>query len=255
MLHNRYCSPDFSQNAAARVFCLPHAGGGTAAYYRWRSDWPKRLELVPIALAGREARIDEMPITRMNALVGEVADAIAPALDRPYALVGHSIGAWVAFELARELRARGLALPRLLVVAACGAPHTATSDEQLHNLPDAEFVAEVARRFDGIPPAVRENAELLQLLLPALRADIELLETYQYIERPPLETDIMSLGGANDPAVTVTELNVWRRHTVGKFSARMLPGGHFFLFEGERAGMSPAARVIAEQLEQRTANA
>lgn len=210
---------------------------------------------MPIALAAREARTDETPITRMNALVGEVADAIAPALDRPYALVGHSMGAWVAFELARELRVRELAPPRLLVVAACGAPQAAKSETQMHTLPDAEFVAEVARRFDGIPPAVRENEELLQLLLPALRADIELLETYQYIEQPPLETDIIALGGANDPAVTVTELNDWRRHMVGKFSARMLPGGHFFLFEGERAGMSPAARVIVEQLEQRLVNA
>jgi surfactin synthase thioesterase subunit len=255
MLLNRYCPAEFTPDAAARIVCLPHAGGGAAAYHRWRRDVPKSLELVPIALAGREARIDERPLTRMATLVGEIADAIAPALDRPYSLVGHSMGAWVAFELARELRSRALPLPRLLVVAASAPPHSAIDDVPMHRLPDAEFVAEVTRRYDGIPPAVRENEELLALTLPALRADIELLESYEYREQPPLETDMMALGGANDSAVTAAELGEWRRQCARKFSARMLPGGHFFLFQSERLGLSPAGRMIVEQFQQRLKDA
>ena len=100
----------------------------------------------------------------------------------------------------------------------------------LHKLPDAEFVDQMSRHFDGIPPSVRENEELLQLLLPALRADMQLLETYEYAEEPPLETDVLALGGSEDRAVTATALADWRRHTSQRFSSRLVPGGHFFLF-------------------------
>ena len=167
-------------------------------------------------------------------------------------LLGHSMGAWLAFELARELRRRGERMPGLLIVAASPAPQRSRAIEPIHQLPDAEFVAEMSRRFDGIPPAVRANEELLQLLLPAMRADMRLLETYEYVEEPPLEVDIFALGGVEDHAVSATALADWRRHTTGRFSSRLLPGGHFFLFPAgdQRTHEPPAAvRVIAVLLE------
>lgn len=209
------------------------------------------IDVVPIALAGREARIHEPPVRELRALVCGIADAIEPMVDRPYALLGHSMGSWVALELARELRRRGVRSPALLIVAASPAPHRPRSGQLLHRLPDDEFVTEMSRQFDGIPLVVRSNAELLKLLLPAMRADMELLETYEYAEEPPLETDILAFGGTEDRAVSATALADWRSHTTGQFATRLFPGGHFFLFPpSEQVGseLPAAVRVIAEKL-------
>ena len=189
MSHNRYLPTDLSPDAALRLVCLPYAGGGTAVYYRWRPAMPpqRRIEVVPICLPGREARIAEPPLTTCACWCGDRRRGRAAAAIGRSRSLGHSMGAWLAFELARELRRRGERMPCLLVAAASPAPHRPRSAQSLHQLPDAEFVAEMSRRFDGIPPAVRENDELLQLLLPAMRADVELLETYEYSDEPPLD--------------------------------------------------------------------
>ena len=252
MSPNRYLPTDLSADAAMRLFTLPYAGGGSAGYFRWRPAMPPRVDVVPIQLPGREARIGEPPITDLRKLVAEIADAVAPLLDRPFVLLGHSLGAWLAYELACELRSRGERLPSLLIVAASPAPHRPRGEEPLHQLPDAEFVAEMIRRYDGIPPAVREHKELLELLLPAMRGDMELLETYEYVEKPPLETDILAIGSTEDRSVSATALADWRRHTSEHFSNRLLPGGHFFLFqadEQDRHEQPAAVRLIAAQLE------
>jgi medium-chain acyl-[acyl-carrier-protein] hydrolase len=251
MSHNRYLPNDFAPDASLRLFALPFAGGGAANYFRWRPVMRPAIDVVPIALAGREARIHEPPLRDLRALVGEVADAVEPVIDQPYALAGHSMGAWLALELARELRRRGARSPATLIVAASPAPHRSRSTDMLHRLPDDEFVAEMSRRFDGIPPAIRSNAELLKLLLPAMRADMELLETYEYVDEPPLATDILALGGTEDRAVSATALAEWRVHTTGQFATRLFPGGHFFLFPpAERGGseLPPSVRAIAEIL-------
>jgi surfactin synthase thioesterase subunit len=253
MLRNRYCPSELASDDTIRLVCLPHAGGGTAVFHRWRRTLPKGIGLLPICLPGRESRIAEPPITRMRVLVPEIVDAIEPALDRPYVLLGHSMGAWIAFELARELRRRGRTAPRLLVAAGSPPPHEPRSRVPLHKLPDAEFVAVVGREFDGIPPAVRENEELLALVLPVMRADFELTETYEYVEEPPLGCDILALGGSEDPTVTASELNEWGRYTTGGFEARHVAGGHFFLFRdaesGDRATSPAAVQLILQQLE------
>jgi medium-chain acyl-[acyl-carrier-protein] hydrolase len=253
---NRYLPTDISPWAEVRLFALPYAGGGAAGYFRWRSALLPTVDVVPIHLPARETRIGEPPIAELRPLVTEIADAVEPTLDRPFALLGHSMGAWLAFELARELRRRGARSPGLLIVAASPAPHRPQQGERLHELPDAEFVEEVSRRFDGIPPAVRANSELLQLLLPALRADLQLIETYEYADEPPLEIDILALGGTEDQAISATALADWRRHTARGFSQRMLPGGHFFLFQAmepdaagqSAAGQSAVVRMLAERL-------
>jgi len=254
MQHNRYLPTHLSPDPALRLFALPYAGGGTAGFYRWRPVMPARADVVPIQLPGREARIGEPPIGDLRRLVTEIADAVVPLTDRRFVLLGHSMGAWLAFELARELRRRSARMPCLLVVAASRAPHRPSEAEPMHQLPDAEFFTEMIRRFDGIPTAIRTNAELLQLLLPAMRADMELLETYEYADEPPLDTEILAIGGTDDRAVSATALADWRRHTSRRFSTRLLPGGHFFLFStGESAvHEQPAAvRLIGELLERR----
>ena len=142
-------------------------------------------------------------------------------------------------------------MPKLLIVAASPAPHRRREASLIHTLPDDQFVAEMGRRFDGIPPAVLGNDELLKLVLPAMRADMRLLETYEYSEEPPLGIDVIALGGSDDRAVSATALADWRRHTSQRFSSRLVPGGHFFLFpptDSDRERQPAGVKVIAEKL-------
>lgn len=248
-----------TDDALVRLVCLPYAGGGLAVFHRWRSVLPPRVDLVPLCLPGHDGRLAESPRTDLSALVCELADDLQPALDRAYVLVGHSLGAWIAFELARELRRRNLPQPELLIVAAARPPHAELPQSPLHLLPDDKFIAAIEQRYDGIPPAIAGNAELLQLLLPVLRADIQMVETYRYAVEPPLDVEILALGGTDDPAVSAAQLADWRRHTSRNCSVRQFPGGHFFLFRGDNRQSStgtgeppsPALRSIITELEQR----
>lgn len=246
-----------TNDALVRLFCLPYAGGGTAVFHRWRSALPRQVNLVPLCLPGHDGRLAESPRTDLCTLARELADDLLHALDRPYVLMGYSLGAWIAFELARELRRRGGPLPETLIAAAAQPPHAALRERPFHELPDEEFIAVMQQRYDGIPATILNNAELLQLLLPVLRADIQMVETYRYVAEPPLDTDILALGGTDDPAVTAAQLAEWRRHTARNCSVRQFPGGHFFLFRGDdrqpRSGTpeppSAALRTIIAALE------
>lgn len=230
-----------TDQAAARLVCLPYAGGGSAVFHRWRPLVPASIDLVPLSLPGHDGRLAETPRTDLCALARALADDLATALDRPYVLVGHSLGAWIAFEVARELRRTNRPLPELLVSAAARPPDTALAESPLYRLPDDELIAAVSQRYGGIPPAIVEKAELLELLLPALRADIQMVETYRYAEESPLDVEILALGGTDDPAVSAADLAGWSRHTTRSCSVRQFPGGHFFLFRSQSRHAQSAA--------------
>jgi medium-chain acyl-[acyl-carrier-protein] hydrolase len=253
-----------SARAALRLICLPYAGGGTAPYHRWRWKLPARIEINPLSLPGHDGRLNEAPHTNLQTLVDSLADRLMrdAMIDGPFVLLGHSMGAWLAFEVARTLRRQNLRMPELLIVTAARPPATPAPANPWHRLPDDELVAKVDSRYGGIPAAVRNNPDALRLLLPALRADLQMVETYEFKEEPPLEVDILTMGGTEDPAVSVTQLNDWRRLTSGDFSVRLLPGGHFFLFQGTGAAAAatastsqgddeaPALQIIVNRLEE-----
>lgn len=233
--------PDQEPERPIQLICLPHAGGGSAAYFRWRTLTPDWLAVTPIQLPGREARIHDPLYATLAELVQDVANAVAPLTDQTYALLGNSMGAIVAFELARELRRRELPLPKMLIVAACRAPQLMKPPAKpLSELDDEQFVSEMNEQYGGIPEEISKNRELLQLLLPVLRADMAMLETYQYDDEEPLNLELLALGGNEDATVSVTDINAWRVQTNGRFSARMNSGGHFF-FTDASAQTPPAA--------------
>jgi medium-chain acyl-[acyl-carrier-protein] hydrolase len=194
----------------------------------WPDGLPGDVEVCPVQLPGRGTRMSEAPFTRISPLVEALAQSLAPLLDKPFAFFGHSLGAWVGFELARQLRRRSGVPPVRLFVSAARAPQIVGRDRPIHALPEAEFLVEL-RRLNGIPTEVFENDEVMQIMLPVLRADFAVFETYAYSTEPPLDCAISSLGGLQDDRVGRGDLEAWRDQTTAAFSLRMFPGNHFFL--------------------------
>jgi medium-chain acyl-[acyl-carrier-protein] hydrolase len=215
-------------SARLRLFCLPFAGGGAAVFRGWADGLPASVQVCAVQPPGRETRYREPAYDRLAPLIVALADALRPYLDRPYALFGHSMGAAVVFELARELRRRGERSPERLAVSGRGAPHLPPRHGPLHTLPEPEFRAEL-RRMRGTPAAVLDNDELMRVFLPTLRADFAAHGTYACTAEPPLDCPVLALGGVQDPLAPYADLDAWRQHTRSSFELRMLNGDHFFL--------------------------
>jgi medium-chain acyl-[acyl-carrier-protein] hydrolase len=185
----------------------------------------------------------ETPITRLSPLVQALAQALVPLLDIPFAFFGHSLGALVGFELARELRRQSGVQPVRLFVSADRAPQIPLPERPIHALPEGEFLLEL-RRLNGTPGKVLEHAELMRIMLPILRADFAVYETYAYSAEPPLDCVISSFGGLQDRKVCRSDLEAWRDQTRASFSLRMFPGDHFFL----NTNQSLLLQVLSQEL-------
>ncbi|MEU4570421.1 thioesterase domain-containing protein [Micromonospora sp. NPDC023956] len=213
-------------DARARLICLPHAGGGPAGYAHWAGQ-VTGMEVVLVRPPGREARYAEPPYTRIGPLVADLATALRPLLDGRYVLYGHSLGALVGYELLQHLRGSGGRLPDRLVVSGAEAPDVGRrAGHLLHHLPD-DVLIDRAAELGGTPPALLANRDLLRLLLPTLRADLEVAETYRWTPRPALPVPIHVFHGRRDPLVTPEAAARWHAHTDVAFDLTPLPGGHF----------------------------
>jgi medium-chain acyl-[acyl-carrier-protein] hydrolase len=214
-------------SARVRLFCLPFAGGGASRYREWPAYLPEDVEVVPIQLPGRESRFCEPAIDSIEMLADQLTDGISGYLDRPFALFGHSMGALIAFELARRLRRVGFE-PIHFFASGCRAPHVPSRSPKRHVLPDSQFVAAL-RNLNGIPPDLLENAEFMALLVPMIRSDFKLAETYRFRPQGPLSCPVSAFGGHQDDEVTDDDLEAWSHHTTGPFDVHLLPGDHFFV--------------------------
>jgi medium-chain acyl-[acyl-carrier-protein] hydrolase len=213
--------------ARLRLFCFPYAGTGASIFRTWPDGLPADVEVCPVQLPGRGTRLMETPFTQLSPLVEALAQALIPLLDKPFAFFGHSLGALVGFELARQLRRQSGVQPVRLFVSADRAPQLPQRDRPIHALPEREFLDEL-RRLNGIPGKVLEEIELMQIMLPVLRADFAVYETYVYSTEPPLSFPISTFGGLQDRRVSRGDLEAWRDQTSASFSLRMFPGDHFF---------------------------
>jgi surfactin synthase thioesterase subunit len=157
-----------------------------------------------------------------------VADAVTAGPSVPYALFGHSMGSLVAFEACHVLAARRAAMPRLLIASGHRAPRVPRSAPPMHNAPDAEFVAHL-RELGATPAEVFSSSDLLELMLPILRADFRACETYRPHGRPRLHINIAAYGGLGDADTSRDGLRAWQEETTGECVVRMFPGGHFFV--------------------------
>lgn len=228
-----------------RLFCFPSAGGGTAAFRAWAQSLTPTVALCPARLPGRETRLAEAAFDRVAPLVEALAEALSTYLDQAFAFFGHSVGAVIAFELARWLRKKNCPLPACLLVSGARAPQFRLGHLPPPEPPEAEFLEEL-RRVEGTPKEVLESPELMRLVLPALRADASLYRNYVYSPEPPLDCPIRAYGGQDDERIRPDHLEAWREQTTASFSMRLFPGGHFFLDTNRAQFLETLARDLEE---------
>ncbi|MGB8476809.1 MAG: alpha/beta fold hydrolase [Candidatus Acidiferrum sp.] len=214
--------------ARLRLFCFPYAGTGPPIFRTWSDGLPADVEVCPVQFPGRGTRLMETPFTQLSPLVQALAQALVPLLDKPFAFFGHSLGALVGFELARQLRRQNGVQPVRLFISAGRAPQIPQRQRPIHALSEREFLVEL-RRLNGIPGKILEEVDLMHIMLPVLRADFAVYETYVYSTEPPLNCPISTFGGLQDHRVSRGDLEAWRDQTRVSFSLRMFPGDHFFL--------------------------
>ena len=231
--------------AALRLFCFPYAGGGAGIFHRWAEHLPASVELYAVQLPGRGSRLLEPALKSLPVAVRAAHKALLPHLDKPFAFFGHSMGATIGFELARLLSQEHNIEPAHLFVSGRRAPHLPDHERVTYHLDEPEFVEEL-RRLNGTPKEVLQHPELMQLLLPALRADFEMIQTYVYIPGTPLGCVITAFGGLEDKNVTREHIAAWREHTNGRFSLQMLSGDHFFIHDARTA----VVEALSQELQQ-----
>lgn len=214
----------------ARLVCLPH-GGGTAAYFRpWAELLPADVELVAVQYPGRHDRLAEDCVTSMEAMADAVTAALEPVLDRPFALFGHSMGATVGYEVVLRLEAQQ-APPIRLFASGQGAPRAHRApDPQLHLVDDAAMLAGVGA-LGGMYETLLADPDLAEFILPSLRGDLRLMETYVPAPAQQVSVPVTACTGDADPGVSVAEAAEWERMTTAEFELRTYAGGHFFLME------------------------
>ncbi|NLU78448.1 thioesterase [Micromonospora sp. HNM0581] len=223
-----------------KLVCFPHAGGWASAYRTWPASLPADVGVLGIRYPGREDRLDEPFPPSIEALADDVADVLDALVGHRVVLFGHSMGASVAHEVAVRLHRRGRP-PAALCVSARLAP-TALADQPPITGSDDEIIAEVVRH-DASRAEVFADLELREFALPAIRADLELVNNYRGGRRPLLDCPVFGYLGAQDTAISPDQMRGWADVTRGPFRLRVFPGGHFYLRDEEAGLLADLARV------------
>ena len=221
-----------SRHARLRLFCFPYAGGAASAFARWPDRLPASIEVRPLQLPGRWNRMREAPFTRFDDLARALGDVLTGCLDRPFVFFGHSMGALLAFEAARSLQERGLPMPLHVFVSGRRAPHLPDTDLPAPDLDDAAFI-EKLRELNGTPAEVLDRPELMQILVPIIRADFSVCRSYACAAGPPLSCPLTVFGGVEDAESAEGRLEAWAVHTRDRCAVHRFPGDHFYVNSAE----------------------
>ncbi len=221
-------------NSRLILYCLPYAGGGAQIFMKWNNFLPEQVEVCPIQLPGRWTRYREQPFKKITDLVNALIEKLPVHTNKQFALFGHSLGAIIAFEFCRKLRKIKGPKPVKLFIAGRSAPQIPLKHEPISKLPNHEFIDKINTYYNGIPDELLHNYELLELLLPVMRADMEMDETYSYLSEPPLDFPFSAFGGLQDPNELQEDLEAWKEHTTSSFTLHMIEGKHFFIHTAEQ---------------------
>ncbi len=227
-----------------RLFCFPYGGAGASVFRSWGSVLPTWIEVVPVQVPGRESRYREAPHTRVEPLVRDLI-GVFDGLSGPFALFGHSFGALAAFETARELRRRGRPAPQAFLVSGLPAPQLERNRPRIAHLPKEELVRTLRDEFD-LSPELLEMPEILDMVLPVMRADFEVVETYDYRQEPPFDFPIHPFGGRADREASEPELAAWSAlSSRPPAPVRLFPGNHFYLTTARDALLATIAEALS----------
>lgn len=236
-------------DAAMRLICIPHGGGGPQSYKAWAEQLPDTIEVLALSFPGRGSRHSEAAICSMPQLTDDITEALKPYLNKPYALFGHSVGALIAYEVSARIQASELMQPMRLIVSAHDVPERSFSEQPMYRLSDSVLLDTIAE-LGLVPDDALQNTELVQFILPALRADFELSETYTYQPRAPLSLPITVTLGANDPLLDENTMQHWKRYTDAAFTLRNYSGDHFYTLSQQEQLLTDIATELNDTLQQ-----
>jgi len=225
-------NPPTQLTGGIRLFCFAHAGAGASTFHGWPELVGPGVQVTAVQLPGHEDRIRERAHEDLEALLGELVPVLAGAVDGPYALFGHSMGALVAYEAARRLVVQGVPAPVHMFASALGAPHAPYRTRYVSTLPEKEFKRAMVT-MSGLPKEAVQEPAFLSLLLPTLRADFRLCESYEHVDSAPLPCRLTVLTGADDD-VAPLDLALWRELNTGRFRIRVIDGDHHFVVTHRR---------------------
>ena len=239
-----WVAPEPRPAARLILLCAPYASGGASVFRSWPTHLP-HVEVIALQLPGREQRVSERPMRRLVDVVRAAVPELMHRLDRPFALFGHSLGGLLAFEIALELRRACAVAPVKLMVSACRAPQS-PPPRRTFDLPDRELVATLADPRDP-RRSLAGSPELMELMLPSLRADLEIAQTYEYRPRPPLPCRIVGYYGTDDQQVGAAGMAPWAQHTSAGYRQHVMPGDHFFVIGQRRRLLAAVAAELTVQ--------
>lgn len=220
--------PPEVNNATVKLFCFPPAGGGAATFRQWPASLPPSIAVYRIQPPGRETRFYENLLLSMGDYEDALLADLLHCVDGPFAFFGHSMGSLVAYRVARRLWHEHQIAPEHLFVSAFRSPQ-ARPPKEIHELPDANFLRELRETYDGIPEQLLDEPEVLDLMLPIVRADLTVVASHSYEPRPPLPCPITAFGGSDDRWIDETQLGEWAVQTAAEFRLRLFPGNHYYL--------------------------
>jgi medium-chain acyl-[acyl-carrier-protein] hydrolase len=224
----KYLINEARKSASLRLFCFHFAGGGASCFNGWAKVLGEDIAVCPIQLPGRESRFREPRITNFNDLIERLYYQLESNLDRPYAFYGHSLGALIAYAIAYRRYQLGLRLPQILFVGAHRAPHIPYSFPSCHSMSFDDLKA-LLSKFEGVPESILRNEEWMEILLPLIKDDLLLCESYEHQLRETLPCPIYAFGGTSDLMVSQREILAWSQHTKAEFKSYFYPEGHFFI--------------------------
>jgi surfactin synthase thioesterase subunit len=247
--YNRwFVVPKPKPNAQLTLFCFPYAGGSANIFMQWANALPDNVELVIIQAPGRGARMLESLYSDMSTLVTELTKQISPLLYKPYLFFGHSLGSRVAFELMNQIQKMGYPLPQQFIASGSRGPQDSCLKKPIYHLPNDKFIQELAN-LNGTPKIILENRELMELVLPLLRADFEMADTYCYKGNARFNCPITILGGKDD-SITIEQLHNWGQFFTKEKQILMLTGDHFFIDSHKELVIKEVNKVIISTLKQ-----
>jgi surfactin synthase thioesterase subunit len=230
--------------APLRLYCFPYAGGSAAVFHAWRAALAPDIAVVAVQPPSRAERLLESPITRLEPMVDALVQAIAPPPGQRFAYFGHSLGGLLAFELARQQQRLGLPTPEHVIVSGCDAPRHRKPNRALHLLDDQALI-DVLRGYNGTPPEILAHRELMALMLPTVRADFAISETYVYRDDVVLQRPITVLAGEHDERVGPQAVDAWRLETSARCDIHWFDGDHFFIHPHRDAVVDRVRRSLA----------